>query len=121
MQHVKDWEYIEESKLESSWEERYDYMTNPNNFEKGRYDALLGEHLFDKTSYPESEYELDVDKIKVFISKVEKEAYERGAGDERQFILNVLDGVDIADKTMGNEGGTLAIRHALKSRIIKST
>lgn len=54
------------------------------------------------------------------VNKVEKEAYERGAGDERQFILNVLDGVDMADKAMGNEYGTLAIRHALKSRIIKS-
>lgn len=38
---------------------------------------------------------------------------------ERQFILNVLDGVDEADRQMGNiEGGTLAIRHALKSRTI---
>jgi len=38
--------------------------------------------------------------------------------EERQFILNVLDGIDIADKQMGNKtGGTKAIRHALKSRV----
>ena len=37
---------------------------------------------------------------------------------ERQFILNVLDGIDIADKQMGVRGGTKAIRHALASRVI---
>lgn len=37
--------------------------------------------------------------------------------DEKEFILNVLEGIDIADKQMGNTGGgTAAIRLALKSR-----
>lgn len=39
--------------------------------------------------------------------------------EERAFILNVLDGVDIADEELGNKrGGTRAIRHALATRII---
>jgi hypothetical protein len=39
----------------------------------------------------------------------------------KQFVLNVLDGVDIADEQMGNTyGGTKAIRHALQSRTLKS-
>ena len=37
--------------------------------------------------------------------------------EERQFILNILDGIDIADKEMGVIGGTQAIRQALESRI----
>ena len=44
---------------------------------------------------------------------------ERAVAAERQFILNILDGIDIADEEMGNNGGeTKAIRLALKSRII---
>lgn len=39
---------------------------------------------------------------------------------ERQFILNILDGIDKADEQAGNKGGgTLAIRHALQSRVIE--
>ena len=39
--------------------------------------------------------------------------------EERQFILNVLDGIDIADELMGNTGGgTKTIRFALRSRYI---
>ena len=38
---------------------------------------------------------------------------------ERQFILNVLDGIDMADKQMGNKGGgTKAIRLVLSSRAL---
>lgn len=33
--------------------------------------------------------------------------------EERQFIINVLDGIDIADKEMGLIGGTQAIRQRL--------
>lgn len=45
-----------------------------------------------------------------------------GKADERQFILNVLDGVDIADEQIGNKGGgTKAIRFALQSRIIENS
>ena len=38
--------------------------------------------------------------------------------EERQFILNILDGIDIADAQMGIVGGTQAIRQALESRTI---
>lgn len=51
------------------------------------------------------------------IEALEK-AREEGREEERQFILNVLDGIDIADKQMGIVGGTKAIRLALQSRII---
>lgn len=49
-------------------------------------------------------------------------AYQSGREEmkkeERQFILNVLDGIDIADEQMGNKtGGTKAIRQALQSRV----
>lgn len=45
--------------------------------------------------------------------------YKKGQEEERQFILNILDGVDIADEQMGNKGGgTKAIRFALQNRII---
>ena len=45
--------------------------------------------------------------------------YIQGSKDERQFILNILDGIDGADRQMKNKGGgTKAIRLALKSRII---
>ena len=37
--------------------------------------------------------------------------------EERQFVLNILDGIDIADKEMGVIGCTQAIRQALQSRI----
>lgn len=46
-------------------------------------------------------------------------AEERGRREERQFVLNVLDGIDIADEQMQNKGGgTKAIRFALQSRFI---
>ena len=49
------------------------------------------------------------------LSQLEHEAKQ----EEHQFFLNILDGIDIADEQMGNKsGGTLAIRLALKSRII---
>jgi len=54
------------------------------------------------------------------IIEAEKElSREEGRKEERQFILNVLDGIDQADREMGNKfGGTKAIRFALQSRII---
>ena len=51
--------------------------------------------------------------------KAEWEAAARREGreEERQFILNVLDGIDVADVKMQNTGGgTKAIRFALASR-----
>ena len=44
----------------------------------------------------------------------------RQAHEERQFVLNVLDGIDAADEQLGNgTGGTKAIRHALMSRYMR--
>lgn len=37
--------------------------------------------------------------------------------EERQFMLNILDGIDEADRQLGHPGGTKAIRFALKNRI----
>jgi len=49
------------------------------------------------------------------IEKIRTQALE----EERQFILNILDGIDEADRQMGNKnGGTKAIRLALSARII---
>jgi hypothetical protein len=43
--------------------------------------------------------------------------YSDGAREERQFILNVLDGIDAADEETGNTGGgTKAIRFVLSCR-----
>lgn len=45
--------------------------------------------------------------------------FEKGQADYKQFILNILDGIDEADRQMGNKGGgTKAIRLALNSRMI---
>lgn len=41
-----------------------------------------------------------------------------GALEERQFILNILDGIDLADAQMGLPHNTKAIRFALQSRFI---
>lgn len=47
--------------------------------------------------------------------------YERGREDGvdeyKQFILNILDGIDIVDKEMNNNCGTKTIRLAISSRI----
>jgi hypothetical protein len=52
---------------------------------------------------------------------VEELSPELSWGDElveKSFLSNILDGIDIADKQMGNKGGgTKAIRFALQSRI----
>ena len=47
-------------------------------------------------------------------------ARTQGKAEERAFILNVLDGIDIADEEFGG-GGTRAIRMALQSRLITNT
>ncbi len=42
--------------------------------------------------------------------------------EEHQFFLNILDGIDVADKEMGAEqSNTQAIRFALKSRTLSAT
>lgn len=53
-----------------------------------------------------------------------REGYQRGleagAAVERQFILNVLDGIDIANEQLGLPHDTKAIRFALQSRSISA-
>jgi len=57
-------------------------------------------------------------KIPEIVALVEGEVRE----EERQFILNILDGIDIADEQMQNKsGGTKAIRLALASRSPRRT
>jgi len=52
-------------------------------------------------------------------SKMYQMGFEAGQSEYKQFILNILKGVDIADKKMNNKGGgTKAIRLAIKSRIL---
>ncbi len=58
-----------------------------------------------------------IDVVREVVHQAELEVWET----ERKFILNVLDGIDQADKEMGNEsGGTKAIRFALQSRVFSS-
>lgn len=66
----------------------------------------------------EQTYEEAFAELLSFISSREEKAREEGRKEERQFILNVLDGIDIADKQMGVVGGTKAIRISLQNRII---
>lgn len=48
--------------------EEFERLTDPEQFEhNGEWHSLVGESLLDPTWYPESEYELDRDKIKDFL------------------------------------------------------
>ncbi len=59
------------------------------------------------------------DILKTLLTQAQEAERERVTTEERQFILNILDGIDIADKAMGNiGGGTKAIRFALQSRLL---
>ena len=60
----------------------------------------------------------NVQKVEDFITNLLAEQKKGLLADERRFILNVLDGIDIADKKAGVIGGTQAIRQALQSRVI---
>ena len=57
------------------------------------------------------------DSVIDFIEQLLKKEREKTLAEEKQFILNVLDGIDIADKEAGVIGGTKAIRMALQSRV----
>ena len=50
-----------------------------------------------------------IDTVSMMVREEEAVEYnkiiERAVADERQFILNILDGIDIADEEMGNNGG----------------
>lgn len=85
------------SEATGDWEDRFDK-------ELGRLEFEVSGHYGDFTP-----------QVKAFILSELARAVE----EERQFVLNVLDGVDVADEQMGNKGGgTKAIRHALASRVI---
>lgn len=59
-------------------------------------------------------------EVKDFIRSLLAQKVVEAKQEERQFILNILDGVDIADEQMGNTGGgTKAIRMAIDCSIIK--
>lgn len=56
-----------------------------------------------------------------WVIKLITQTHNKALEEERQFILNVLDGIDEADRQMGNTGGgTEAIRLALKSRPVEA-
>lgn len=58
---------------------------------------------------------LSLEEILAFV-RLEKELSRK---EERQFFLNILDGIDMADEQMGNKrGGTKAIRKCLEDRVI---
>lgn len=69
--------------------------------------------------FPDDTYDIPYYEGKQFISKVVSQSYDKGQEEYKQFVLNILDGIDEADEEMGNKGGgTKAIRFALASRII---
>lgn len=75
------------------------------------YDTTTG-NLPDDQSQDEYDFWLSI------LDQEVSYAVERSMQEERQFILNILDGIDIADKEMGIIGGTKAIRFALASRYL---
>lgn len=93
--------------------------------EKERVGFITGKLSFIKnTNVPIYKANINEEISKVILvndlPSVISSAVSQALEEERQFILNVLDGIDEADRQMNNTGGgTLAIRHALQSRIIK--
>lgn len=62
--------------------------------------------------------DIDGTTITAFIETIIAEERAKVFEEERRFILNVLDGIDVADYQMQNKGGgTNAIRFALASRV----
>ena len=62
--------------------------------------------------------EIDKSLLVKFIESLLEQQKKELLQQERQFILNILDGIDKADEIMGITGGTQAIRQALQSRVI---
>ena len=121
------------SKVEESWEIEFDKKWDeywPLQDSKGiRLSIELRGSIKEFIFYRESQARQEErEKVTLELNKSWLEDQERwrdkifqqGQQEERQFILNILDGVDIADEQMENPtGGTKAIRHALKNRIIE--
>lgn len=76
---------------------------------------LLDEYA--QMSRDDEDYYPDTERMQEIIQELETSIRKEVVAEERQFILNVLDGIDIADKEMGVIGGTQAIRFALQSRV----
>jgi len=84
---------------------------------EARFDRQFVKHQYSNVEPTFIDPVGDVGPIKAFIRDLlaaKDREREAGATEYRQFILNVLDGIDIAD----GEGNTKAIRLAIASRII---
>ena len=93
--------------------ERVNSTLKPSVKENKLYQKYRKEFPLDEIDFSE-----DYDKIFAFITSELETARKETKEEERKFILNILDGIDEADKQMNNKGGgTRAIRLALKSRI----
>lgn len=94
-----------------------DYYTIEHymNINKAGYEHLNDIKEFIENLLAEQKKELSNRKI---YQRGYDEGKKKQMEDDRRFILNVLDGIDIADKQAGVIGGTQTIRQALKSRVI---
>ena len=94
------------------WEKRaYEFL---DRFGNARYEGVEG---------LKGESEDDILKefiqfLKSQIKQAEERGYVKGQEEYKQFVLNILDGVDKADKEMGFASTTRSIRFALSSRVI---
>lgn len=58
-----------------------------------------------------------IDKLEAIASQSCQQGRMEATEEWKQYMLNILDGVDIADEKEGITGGTKAIRLAIQSRI----
>lgn len=101
----------------TSWERYVRVLANSTN--KRDVDLLVAKLKVEFASDREEAYNDGLCQGEGLTNENEYElGREAGKREEHQFFLNILDGIDIADKELGVEGGTLAIRHALKSRYL---
>ena len=89
------------------------YMTQKQNSEREWEKFLDDDSNWTDNGDPCITEALIPDRVRSFI----KDLQQRTREEEYQFVLNILDGIDIADEQMGINGGTKAIRHALQSRM----
>lgn len=94
-----------------------------NNETKKEIGELLGEATMCWDPVPVGVFQSDraseiLNKIYAFIeAECERKACEVFV-EERAFLMNILDGIDIADKSVNNRGGgTEAVRLLLKTRV----
>lgn len=95
-------------------------MTTTNNsWKKSLTKLLLSIGFKDTSTFEEVPYDLQIQNfIESLLLQKDKEK-EEVVREYKQFILNVLDGIDEADKQIGNiGGGTKAIRLAINNRAV---